>query len=76
VVNLGFTQLTGLLAWMIWVWAHIYYLIEFDNKLIVMLQWGWNYFAKGRGARIITGEAQVLSKDQPAQSPAYELVKN
>jgi NADH dehydrogenase len=44
---------------MIWVWAHIYYLIEFDNKLIVMLQWGWNYFTRGRGARIITGEGQI-----------------
>jgi NADH dehydrogenase len=54
VVDLGFAQFTGLIAWMIWVWAHIYYLIEFDNKLIVMLQWGWNYFTRGRGARLIT----------------------
>jgi NADH dehydrogenase len=59
VVDLGFAKFTGLLAWMIWVWAHIYYLIEFDNKLIVMLQWGWNYFTRGRGARIITGEGQI-----------------
>jgi NADH dehydrogenase len=46
---------------MIWVWAHVYYLIEFDNKLIVMLQWGWNYFTRGRGARLITGEAEIKS---------------
>lgn len=56
VVNLGFVKLSGLIAWLIWVWAHIYYLIEFDNKLIVMVQWGWNYFTRGRGARLITGE--------------------
>jgi NADH dehydrogenase len=56
VVNLGFIKLSGLMAWIIWVWAHIYYLIEFDNKLIVMVQWGWNYFTRGRGARLITGE--------------------
>ncbi|MBR8831781.1 MAG: NADH dehydrogenase-like protein [Chroococcopsis gigantea SAG 12.99] len=56
VVDLGFVKLSGFLAWLIWVWAHIYYLIEFDNKLIVMIQWGWNYFTKGRGARLITGE--------------------
>ncbi len=61
VVDLGFAQFTGLLAWMIWVWAHVYYLIEFDNKLIVMLQWGWNYFTKGRGARLITGEGELKS---------------
>ncbi|MGL5033528.1 MAG: NAD(P)/FAD-dependent oxidoreductase [Microcystaceae cyanobacterium] len=59
IVDFGFVQFTGLLAWMIWVWAHIYYLIEFDNKLIVMLQWGWNYFTRGRGARIITGKGPV-----------------
>ena len=61
VVDLGFAKFTGLLAWMIWVWAHVYYLIEFDNKLIVMLQWGWNYFTRGRGARLITGEGEIKS---------------
>jgi NADH dehydrogenase len=59
VVDLGFAKFTGLVAWMIWVWAHVYYLIEFDNKLIVMLQWGWNYFTRGRGARLITGEGEI-----------------
>lgn len=56
VANLGFVKLSGFLAWLVWVFAHIYYLIEFDNKLVVMLQWGWNYFTRGRGARLITGE--------------------
>jgi NADH:ubiquinone reductase (H+-translocating) len=55
VVDLGFVRLTGFVAWLIWVFAHIYYLIEFDNKLVVMVQWGWNYITRGRGARIITG---------------------
>ncbi|MEB3312416.1 MAG: NAD(P)/FAD-dependent oxidoreductase [Snowella sp.] len=64
VVDLGFAKFTGLLAWFIWVWAHIYYLIEFDNKLIVMLQWGWNYFTMGRGARLITGEGQSKTRSQ------------
>jgi NADH dehydrogenase len=54
VVNLGFAKLSGFLAWLIWVFAHIYYLIEFDNKLVVMVQWGWNYITRGRGARLIT----------------------
>lgn len=56
VVDLGYVRLSGFLAWLIWVFAHIYYLIEFDNKLVVMVQWGWNYFTRGRGARLITGE--------------------
>lgn len=64
VVNLGFAQFSGFLAWVLWVWAHIYYLIEFDNKLIVMLQWGWNYFTQGRGARLITGEGARISEPE------------
>jgi NADH dehydrogenase len=61
VVDLGFLRLSGIVAWTIWVWAHIYYLIEFDNKLIVMVQWGWNYFTRGRGARLITQEGSPES---------------
>jgi NADH dehydrogenase len=64
VVDLGFAQFTGLIAWMIWVWAHIYYLIEFDNKLIVMLQWGWNYFTRGRGARLITDTPLSITQEK------------
>ncbi|NJN76620.1 MAG: FAD-dependent oxidoreductase, partial [Synechococcaceae cyanobacterium RL_1_2] len=61
VVDLGFVKFSGFIAWLIWVFAHIYYLIEFDNKLVVMLQWGWNYFTRGRGARLITGEKDLQS---------------
>jgi len=60
VVDLRFVKFTGILAWLIWVFAHIYYLIEFDNKLVVLLQWGWNYFTRKRGARLITGEESLM----------------
>ena len=67
VVDLGFIKFSGSLAWFTWVFAHIYYLIEFDNKLIVLLQWGWNYFTRKRGARLITGEgAMAQSADVDA----------
>jgi NADH:ubiquinone reductase (H+-translocating) len=59
VVDLGFMKFSGALAWLIWIFAHVYYLIEFDNKLIVMLQWGWNYFTSNRGARLITGGTAI-----------------
>jgi NADH dehydrogenase len=55
VVDLGFVRFSGFIAWFVWIVAHIYYLIEFDNKLVVMVQWAWNYFTRNRGARIITG---------------------
>ena len=44
---------------MVWIFIHIYYLIEFDNKLLVMLQWGWHYFTSQRGARLITGDDSI-----------------
>ena len=53
-------KLTGFIAWLFWSLIHIYYLVEFDNKLIVMIQWIWNYFNRSRGARLIT------VKDLPA----------
>lgn len=74
VVDLGFMQLSGFIAWLIWVFAHIYYLIEFDNKLIVMIQWGWNYFTRGRGARLITGES-VLPLIQDVSKGNKELAE-
>ncbi|WP_317105875.1 NAD(P)/FAD-dependent oxidoreductase [Chroococcidiopsis sp. SAG 2025] len=60
VVDLRFVKFSGIFAWLIWLFVHIYYLIEFDNKLVVIFQWGWNYFTRKRGARLITGEESLL----------------
>jgi len=56
VADLGFLQIDGFFAWLIWTFVHIRYLIGFDNKVLVLLQWAWNYFTRNRGARLITGE--------------------
>jgi NADH:ubiquinone reductase (H+-translocating) len=64
VVNLGWLKLSGFLAWLIWVFAHIYYLIEFDNKLIVMIQWFWNYFSRKGGSRLITQEDGIGNRSE------------
>jgi len=56
VVDLGFIKLRGFFAWLFWLMVHIFFLIEFDNKLIVMIQWTWNYITRNRRARLITGE--------------------
>jgi NADH dehydrogenase len=61
VVELGFIKLRGFFAWLFWLLIHIYFLIEFDNKLIVMIQWAWNYITRNRGARLITGEESLIS---------------
>jgi NADH dehydrogenase len=41
-------------AWLLWVFVHIVYLIEFDNKVLIMFRWIWNYFTRKRGVRLIT----------------------
>jgi NADH dehydrogenase len=56
VCDLGRVRFTGFIAWLIWAFVHIGYLIEFDNKLLVMVQWGFDYFTRKRGARLITFE--------------------
>jgi NADH:ubiquinone reductase (H+-translocating) len=46
----------GFLAWVIWTFVHIFFLIGFRNRLLVMIQWAWSYLTHGRGARLITLE--------------------
>jgi NADH dehydrogenase len=54
VVNLPWAKLTGFPAWFVWLFVHIFYLIEFDNKLLVMTQWVANYLTRKQGSRLIT----------------------
>jgi len=63
VADLGRFRLSGFVAWLIWIFIHIQYLIEFDNKVLVLIQWAWNYFTRKRGARLITGEDTKLFSD-------------
>jgi NADH:ubiquinone reductase (H+-translocating) len=59
VADFGAVKFSGFFAWLIWVFVHIYYLIEFDNKLVVFIQWTWSYFTRRRGARLITGDESL-----------------
>ena len=54
VANLFGRQLSGLIAWLAWLAIHIYFLIGFRNRLLVMLEWAWAYLGVYRGARLIT----------------------
>ncbi len=56
----GKLRISGFPAWLAWVFIHIWYLIEFDNKLLVLFQWAWNYFTRKRGARLITESHAAL----------------
>jgi NADH dehydrogenase len=56
VADLGWVRLSGYLAWLAWLFIHILYLVGFENRVQVVLQWAWNYYTRNRSARLITHE--------------------
>jgi NADH dehydrogenase len=59
VADLGWVRFDGYLAWLAWLFIHLLYLVEFENRLLVLVQWGWNYFTRNRAARLITGPSPL-----------------
>ncbi len=55
IVDLGRLKLSGFVAWVAWIFIHIWYLIGFRNRISVMFQWAWAYITWQRAARLITG---------------------
>jgi NADH:quinone reductase (non-electrogenic) len=62
IVHFGRLKLSGLVAWWFWLAAHVFFLIGFRNRLVVLLNWAWAYWSYQRGARIILGRDE---DDQP-----------
>jgi NADH dehydrogenase len=67
VAQIGPFKLSGYLAWLAWTFIHIWFLIGFDNKLMVMIQFAWNYLTRKRGARLITGKTPFPELGDPAE---------
>ena len=57
VADLNWLKLSGWPAWLIWVFIHLLNIVQFQNRLLVFLQWGWLYLTYDRSARLITGES-------------------
>lgn len=57
VAAIGKRQLTGLVAWLAWLLIHVYYLVGFQNKIVVLISWAWSYITYQRGARLIVNSA-------------------
>ena len=53
VPGIGAVRFSGLLAWLFWLFAHIYFLIGFRNRLMVMVDWAWAYVTYERSARVV-----------------------
>jgi len=65
VAQLGRLRIKGFVAWLLWSVAHIYFLIGFRNRLIVAMNWAWNYVTFQRGTRLITGISGSRMEDMP-----------
>ncbi|MEP7174980.1 MAG: NAD(P)/FAD-dependent oxidoreductase [Gemmatimonadales bacterium] len=60
----------GFLAWLIWIFVHVFFLIGFRNRVLVLLQWAWSYATYSRGARLITEEVHAPGATlQPLEIP-------
>ena len=53
VADLGFYKAQGFVAWLLWLFVHICFLIGFDNKVSVLIKWALNYFNQDKGTRLI-----------------------
>lgn len=77
VAAVGRLRFTGALGWLIWLVVHLYYLIGFRNRVVVLLNWGWNYVRKDRPIRMITHvDPDPLADDLTAWLPAGERIES
>ena len=78
VADFGKFHISGFLAWLSWLFIHIFFLIGFRNRILVFIQWAWSYFTYERGARLITGSTNLPGWTQapPAHAESETLVKH
>jgi NADH dehydrogenase len=66
VADFGKLRFSGYPAWLLWLFVHLMYLVEFENRMLVFFQWAWNYLTRNRGARLI---AHRRERRPPPHSP-------
>jgi len=66
VANVFGLHVSGLLAWLLWLFIHLMYIVQFQTRVVVFVQWGFEYLTFSRGARLITGETADASRE-PAE---------
>jgi NADH dehydrogenase len=72
VANVFGLHISGFLAWFIWLFIHLMYIVQFQSRVQVFIEWGFEYLTFSRGARLITGEAV---SDSLAQSSCLYMEK-
>jgi len=80
VAETGKLHLSGFIAWLAWLVVHLWYLVGFRNRLMVMIEWAWSYFTYQRGARLISGRADrslathvVAAREHPVEVRAERV---
>jgi len=68
-------HVSGLPAWLIWLFIHLMYIVEFQNRVLVFVQWGFEYLTFSRGARLITGSGDGDLEGQSHQSDTLSTSK-
>jgi len=72
VAQIGKFHISGYVAWLTWLFVHIFFLIGFRNRVLVFVQWAWSYFTYERGARLITGSTELPGWDGSKPQPRGE----
>ena len=67
---------SGFLAWWMWLLIHLLGLVDFQNRLTVFVQWGWNYLTRNRSVRLITGRLQSIFPEPAAGSLDHSLISD
>jgi len=67
IAQFGKIHISGFIAWLSWLFVHIFFLIGFRNRIIVLIQWAWSYFTYERGARLITGDQTLPGWDMRSE---------
>ncbi len=71
VAEFGKIHISGFVAWLAWLFVHVFFLIGFRNRIIVLVQWAWSYFTYERGARLITGDRHLPGWDELQAEKAH-----
>ncbi len=69
-------RMSGVPAWVTWLVVHLWYLIGFQNRVVVLIRWAFSLATRGRGARLITGEEGeapgTAGREDDASTPREE----
>jgi len=70
VANIFGVHVSGFLAWLVWLFIHLMYIVEFQSRILVLIEWGFLYLTFNRGARLITGVAanKSIGKPEPMEN--------